>query len=115
MNMDLHPSSGRSNQEVCGVGGTATPTMCWNRTMPTFRCRYPTMPTFQVLKSLAALHFDVFKRILIFFKLPVSLHWMDDKSEIGTVIRVLYNFRSLQALLYVATNVLIQTYPFLIG
>jgi len=27
------------------------------------------------------------KGVLIFIELPVSLHWMDDKSEIGQALR----------------------------
>ena len=58
------------------MGGTAT----------------PTMPTFQVLKSHAALPFDVFRGIVVFIKLAshYSFHWMDDKSGIGTVNQALY-------------------------
>jgi hypothetical protein len=37
---------------------------------------------FQVLKSHAALHFNVFKGIVVFINLPFSFCWMDDKSGI---------------------------------
>jgi len=87
MNMDLHSSSARSNQEVCGVGGTATP-RCVGiaRCLPSgvgiprclpFKCWNPTL-----------LYISMFsKGVLIFIELPVSLHWMDDKSEIGQALR----------------------------
>jgi hypothetical protein len=36
-----------------------------------------------MLKSHAALHFDVFKGIVGFINLPFSFRWIDDKSRIG--------------------------------
>ena len=54
-----HPSSGSGYQEVWG--GTAA----------------PTLPNFQVLKSHAALPFDVFKGSVFFINLSFSFSWVE--------------------------------------
>jgi len=79
-------SRGNGNFHAASLSSVEIP-----RCLP-FKCWSPTLPTFQVLKSHAALPFDVFTGIIVFINLPVPFHWKDDKYGIGMVIRVLYNF-----------------------
>ena len=72
--LSCHPSSGSSNQEVCGERGLPH---CLH-----FKCWNPTLPYVSMFS----------KTTVVFINLSSSFRWTDDRSGIGTAIRVLYNF-----------------------